>query len=321
MADKKKYNAWSAGDGPAAIETWGEGCAVFEIEAELVLDARTETGEGPCWDEEKQILYFVDITQGRLHTYHAQTGAHTSVELGEPIGMVVPHAEGGLVAALQHGFYRVDPDTGDRSVIAMLDDRSPDMRFNDGKCDADGRLFAGTMAMDARPGAGALYRLDGDGSVHVILTGVSISNGIAWSGDGGTVYFIDSPTLTVRAYPYDRESGTFGEGHVVARIPDGEGVPDGMCIDREGMLWVAQWGGYRVSRFDPSTGERLGWVRVPVARASSCAFGGPDLDMLYITTASRDMDKEERRMQPHAGGLFVVRPGVTGHATERYRTR
>jgi sugar lactone lactonase YvrE len=292
---------------------------VFEMEAELVLDAQAETGEGPCWDEEKRLLYFVDITKGRLHTYDPQTGAHKSVGFGEPIGVAVPHAGGGLAAALQHGFYRVDPDTGSKTAIALLDDRSPDMRFNDGKCDARGRLFAGTMEMKGKPGAGALYRLDRDGSVHVILTDLSISNGLAWSEDGGTVYFIDSPTLTVRAYAFDQETGTFGESRVVARIPEGEGVPDGMCIDREGMLWVAQWGGYRVSRFDPSTGVRLGWVRVPAACASSCAFGGPNLDELYITTANRDLDDEERRAQPHAGGLFVARPGVAGYRAERYR--
>ncbi|HZG75288.1 MAG TPA: SMP-30/gluconolactonase/LRE family protein, partial [Paenibacillus sp.] len=218
-----------------------------------------------------------------------------------------------LVAA-EDGYYFWTPGTNVLTSIHALDGMRASQRFNDGKCDPLGRFWAGTMEREGGAPTGALYCLDAAGRSRRIVEGLGCSNGMAWSADGRTMYFIDSPTREVRAYDFALESGEISNPRAVVRIPDGEGVPDGMTIDEEGMLWVAQWGGYQVSRWDPSTGERIGSVRVPAERVTSCAFGGPNLDTLYITTASIGASQEQAIAEPTAGGLFAAKPGMRGFA-------
>jgi sugar lactone lactonase YvrE len=189
--------------------------------------------------------------------------------------------------------------------------------MNDGKCDAAGRFWAGTMALDERGGAGALYRLDPDGHVETMIDGVTISNGLDWSDDGRLMYFIDTPTQSVDVFDFDLASGRIANRRSFARIDPVDGAPDGLTLDAEGFVWVALWGGSRVRRYAPD-GALDSIVRVPATYVTSCAFGGADLGDLYITTARIKLSEADRASQPLAGGLFRARPGVRGRPPHRF---
>lgn len=280
---------------------------------ERVLDARAELGEGPGWDAERKRLLWVNIPRGEVHAYSPESGKdEVLVSAGGPVGAAVSTKSGGLVLAMQDGFYRWEPGEAKPRRIAAVEADQPDNRFNDGKCDAAGRFWAGTMSTKGKAGAGAFYCLEPDGSVRKVFDGVSISNGIGWSPDNRVMYYIDSPTLEVVAFDFDLAAGALSNRRTAVRIPDGEGVPDGMCVDAEGMIWVAQWGGYKVSRWNPQTGEKLGEISVPEPQSSACAFGGEGLDELYITSARGGVDEGLLSQYPHAGGLYRIKPGVKG---------
>ena len=283
----------------------------------LALDAQAELGEGPMWDPRAACLYFVDILRGRVHRFEpAQSQVH-SYDAGRMVGAVALTDGDDLLLAVQDGFARLDTRTGAVRSIAQLEDAHPDLRFNDGKCDPSGRMWAGTMALDERHGAGALYRLDPDGRIHRMLGDVTISNGLDWTDAGGTMYFIDSPTRTIDVFDFDLAGGNIGNRRTFVRFLRGEGVPDGMTLDAEGCVWVALWGGGAVHRYAPD-GRCDTVVRVPTRYPTSCAFGGPDLGDLYITTAHVKLTPQERAGQPHAGGVFRVRPGPKGRASNRF---
>jgi sugar lactone lactonase YvrE len=194
--------------------------------------------------------------------------------------------------------------------ITSVAEAGPALRFNEGKCDTSGRFWAGTMAYDETPGAGALYRLDPDGRASLMLIGVTISNGLAWSLDGRTMYYIDSPTRRIDAFSFTPETGEISDRRPVITIPGELGVPDGMTIDAEGGLWVALWGGAAVHRY--LDGRLAEVIRLPVSQPTSCAFGGSDLDELYVTSAREGLSFEQREAQQLAGAVFRVRPGVRG---------
>lgn len=288
------------------------GGALMTAEVELVVDAKAILGEGAIWQASKGCLYWVDIEGGLLHVFDAATGRDRAVPVGTKVGTVVSRASGGLLLALQSGFAFFDPDRGTLTPIADPEAAIPGNRFNDGKCDPSGRLWAGTMDGDLAPHAGGLYRLDTDLSVHRVLGGVTISNGLAWSFDRRTLYYIDTPTRAVSAFDYDDETGAISNRRDVVTVPDELESPDGMTIDAEGKLWVAHWGAGAVCRWDPESGHLLQKIDVPAAHTTSCAFGGEDLGDLYITTARSGLSEEDLEAQPLAGGLFRVRPGVSG---------
>jgi len=300
---------------------------VDTLTATPVTDVRPAVhGEGPTWDATRRELVWVDIDAGEVRRATvspagvvAEVGVHRG---GATVGFVVPAADGGWLLGADGGFTHLDPE-GEPRVLVALDREggtAPDgTRMNDGAVDPVGRLFGGTMAFDERTGAGSLYRVDLDGSVHTVLTDLTISNGIEWTADGRTVYLADSGAATVRAYDYDVETGSFGASRVVVDLSDDDaGAPDGMAIDDEDHLWVAVWGGGQVRRYSP-TGELLTVVRVPTENTSSCAFAGPGLDHLVISTSTQGLSDEARAAQPDAGRLFVVRPGVTGTPAGVYR--
>lgn len=280
--------------------------------ADLVYDAKAVLGEGPIWHAQKQLLYWVNIFGNEVHIYNPATNQDRAINLGQSVGTVVPRAQGGLMLALHHGFASLDLETEAVTIIADPEAQLPDNRFNDGKCDPAGRFWAGTMSLRESGAVGSLYCLDTDLSVHKKLAGVTISNGIVWSHDHKIMYFIDTPTGTVDAFDYDLATGDIANRRSVITIPGEDGWPDGMTIDAEGMLWVAHWGGYRVTRWNPETGEALQTVRVPAPNTSACAFGGPNLDQLYITTARHHVDAATLAQYPLTGGLFVADVGVKG---------
>jgi sugar lactone lactonase YvrE len=291
--------------------------------AALALDVRAELGEGPVWDSIAACLYFVDILRGRVHRFDPATSGCRTYDLGArvgSVGAVALTADGDLLLAARDGFARLSPSTGEVSTIAALEGNDPDVRMNDGSCDPAGRFWAGTMALDERPGAGALYRLDSNGRVHTMLRDVSISNGLDWSDDRLTMYYIDSPTQSVDVFDFDDATGSIGNRRTFVRIAADEGTPDGLTLDAEGFLWVALWGGWTVHRYAPD-GSRDAVVRLPTAYPTSCAFGGADLRDLYITTAAIKLSDRERHEQPGAGGLFCCRPGVAGRQPHRFANR
>ncbi|MDZ4199988.1 MAG: SMP-30/gluconolactonase/LRE family protein, partial [Kiritimatiellia bacterium] len=282
-----------------------------DLTAECVGDASAELGEGALWHPERRKLYWVDIPGKKLLEFDPATGNSREWDVGHPIGTVVSRAKGGLLLALQNGLVAFDPDTGkmDLPIVPPGYD-SATHRFNDGKCDPGGRFWVGSMGMTQPRKPGVLYRLDPDGSMHEMLHDVATSNGIVWRDD--RMYFIDTPLQRVDAFDYNPTTGEISCRRTAFPIPVGAGRPDGSTLDAEGMLWVAHWEGWRVSRWNPRTGELLRIVRLPVERITSCAFGGPELDQLFITTARVSLTAEGLLQQPLAGRLFRVEPGVRG---------
>jgi len=279
--------------------------------AELVLDARAARGEGPLWDVRDQRLIWVDIDGNAVHRYDPLTACDQWQDVGQPVGAVGLRADAGLVAAVRDGFAFLD--RGDVSLVAPVEIEQTGARMNDGKVDPAGRFWAGTMPFDLKPGAGALYRLDGDLSVHAMLRGLTISNGLDWSLDGRTMYFIDSATGGLDAFDYEPENGVIGRRRRIVEIHAREGLPDGMALDAEGFIWVALWGGGCVRRYTPS-GSVAAVIELPVSQVTSCAFGGPDLTDLYLTSASAGLSAERLAREPAAGGLFLYQAPVPGRA-------
>jgi len=278
---------------------------------ELVLDARADLGEGPRWDSAHQRLLWVDIMRGRVHAFTPSTGACRNVAVGQPVGALASCRDGSLVLAVAGGFARLDLDSQKFEMQAAVEADRPQNRMNDGACDGAGRFWAGTMALDEGPGAGALYRLDPDLTVHTMLTGVSISNGLDWSLDGRRMYYVDSPTRRIDVFDFDLAAGSIANRRTFVEVPADAGIPDGLTVDAAGFVWLALWGGAALRRYAPDgTLERV--VPLPVTHPTSCAFGGAGLDELYVTSARRPLTAEEKARQPQAGGVFRLRPGVAG---------
>jgi sugar lactone lactonase YvrE len=291
----------------------------MSVEVKLLLDTKSTLGEGAIWSSTESRLYWIDIDPGDVHIYNPATGEDRVVNVGQMVGTVVPAKSGGVMLAVHHGFAHLDLVTKKMTVLADPEAHLSGNRFNDGKCDPAGRFWAGTMSIDESiRDAGSLYFLEPTGKVHKMLEKVSVANGIVWSLDRKIMYYIDTPTFEVAAFDYDLATGAIANRRTAVRVPGECGAPDGMTIDAEGMLWVAHWGGSCVCRWDPITGKLLTTIKLPAAQVTSCAFGGPDLDVLYITTARRGLSPAEVAQQPLAGGLFSTRPGVKGIPAEMF---
>jgi sugar lactone lactonase YvrE len=270
-----------------------------------------ELYEGPCWDPRTGTLVWVDILAGAVHVADPVTGQRQVHTLGMPVSAVAPRRSGGWVAAVERGFLLLDESWHPVGGVVPAPGQPDGTRFNDGKCDPAGRFWAGTLAYDGTPGAGALYVLDPAGTVREVLRGVTNSNGLAWSPDGGTLYYVDTGRGTIDCMDVDPSSGAVANRRALVTVPGAEGLPDGLTIDREGYLWLALWGGSCVRRYSPS-GVLDRVVGLPVERVTSMAFGGAALDELFITTAWEGLTLIEREHQPLAGSVFRHRPGVTG---------
>jgi sugar lactone lactonase YvrE len=281
------------------------------MDAELVLDAQAELGEGAIWDARSNVLLWVNITADEVHVYDPVSGDDRCLDLGQPVGTIVPRVAGGAAVALKHGFHVLDLESGDTSPIAEPED-SADHRFNDGKCDPAGRFWAGACHMNCSDPVGTLYCLFADGRVEPRLTELRCPNGIVWTADRRTMYYIDTGAAAIWAFDYDDASGGISNQRTVVEVPAEMGFPDGMTIDAEGRLWVAHWGGCAVHCWDPGSGEVVATVNVPAKQVTSCAFGGPALDTLYITSARKGLADDELERHPASGGLFGCRPGAVG---------
>jgi sugar lactone lactonase YvrE len=274
---------------------------------EVVLEHRCSLGEGPLWDAVKKRILWVDILEGEIHQFYPDRNEYKSFMLGSMVGSMALRSSEEIIAALKTGFTIINLETGTLRFIAHPETHLPENRFNDGKCDPAGRFWAGTMSMLNTPGAGSLYTLEADHSVVCKIKAVTCSNGLAWSNDCQTLYYIDTPTCEVVAYDYDCLTGNIDNKRSVIQIPRGEGYPDGMTIDTEGMLWVAMWDGWQVTRWNPRTGQLLKRIRLPVSNITSCTFGGDNLQDLYITSAKNGLHQDELKTQPFAGCLFVIK--------------
>lgn len=284
---------------------------------ELIIDAKAALGEGPIWDYDKKILYWIDIINKQLRIFDPKTHIERKIILNQQIGTVVVGTNERLVLALENGFYFLDLETEETSFIANPESNIPGNRFNDGKCDPAGRFWAGTLSKEK--GKANLYCLNTDLSITKKIDNVTTSNGIVWNMETKKMYYIDTPTNEVWGFDYDVESGEITNKEVVIKIPNGEGGPDGMTIDSDGMLWIAHWGGWKVSKWNPKIGRRLEEIKIPASQVTACAFGGDNFDELYITTARVGIKDEDLKEQPNAGGLFRVKTDVKGMISYKFR--
>ncbi len=269
----------------------------------------SQWGEGPIFWQEH--LIYVDIEGHALIRLNGETGSEETWEMNERIGTVVPMQEGGFLCAGDSGIYSFDPDSGTKTNLADPEaDKRPENRFNDGKCDPSGRFWAGTISTVKKTGDANLYMLDLQGNLSLKVPGVTNSNGICWNAEASAMYYIDTPSKKILAYPFENETGALGEPSLVVdtEMAGWEGSPDGMTIDAAGKLWVAMCHGGSVLRIDPLSGDLLGQVDFPCVETTACAFGGPNLDRLFVTTGlHKTLD------EPDAGMVFVVDGlGVSG---------
>jgi len=274
-----------------------------------------QLGEGPLWHHDR--LYWADITGHALWCTWPDVPRHDCWQFDRTVNAVLPRRSGGLVLAMNDGLYHFDPARASLSLLAQTDIGLP-TRCNDGKCDAAGRLWIGTTPLGNEGPLGSLYRFDLAGRLGRVFPDIGCSNGLAWSADQRTMYYIDSPTRRIDRCDFEPTSGTPGHRRPHVLVPPELGYPDGMAIDAEGHLWVGHWGGWAVVRYHGETGAELARLSLPVARVTSCAFGGPRFEQLYITTARTGLTDEELAAQPQAGALFVATPGVRGLPADEY---
>ncbi len=280
------------------------------IEASVYDRTTCQLGEGPVWWQ--GVLYWVDIVGQTVYALPDGEEQARSFPTGGSVGALVPWEADALLLARGNGFARLDLPSGQLTPLCAPEAHLAGNRMNDGKCDPLGRFIVGSMDLSARPGAGAVYRLDHDLRWEKVQEPMTIPNGLAWDRSGKTLYHIDTPTRQVRAYAYELQGGTWGDSGVVIEIPEGQGFPDGMTMDAEGNLWIALWDGWAVECWSPQTGQKLARIDLPVARPTCPVFGGDRWDRMFITSASAWLSDEERTAQPLAGKVFVAEPGVRG---------
>lgn len=279
---------------------------------ETVGNRISRWGEGPVWHD--GILWYVDIEGHQICSYHPASGTEDSWDVGERVGFAIPRAVGGWILGGDNGLAFFDLETSTRiPIVDPEPDKKPDNRFNDGKCDPQGRLWAGTISTVKKAGDATLYRLDAERELTVQFPNVTNSNGLCWTRDGSAMYYIDTPSKKIRRFDYAPESGAISNETIAIDTEPWEGSPDGMTIDEDDHVWVAFCRGSAVHCFDPVRGELLQTIEIPVTGPTSCVFGGADLSTLYITTGKfPNLDEEG------AGMVYSCQPGVRGLPTVAY---
>jgi sugar lactone lactonase YvrE len=292
---------------------------IKSLSSEVLDVPMGEHFESPIWDDGDERLIWVDIFRGEVHAYLPGSALHRVTQVGSEVGAVGLARSGELVLAVRAGFVLLTERTQVVQPLALPLKQTPEVRMNDGACDARGRFWAGSMAYDAIPGRGTLYCLRSDGTLTVAIDSVTISNGIAWDPTWRLCYYIDSATGCVDAFEFDLEEGRLGARQTVIDLRGFPYEPDGLTVDADGAIWVALWDGSEVQRYSPS-GELLARVRLPVSRVTSCTFGGRTLQQLYITTSRFGLDAAALISQPLAGSVFVVDAAVQGLPAQRFGT-
>ncbi|MCW3119425.1 MAG: Gluconolactonase [Chitinophagaceae bacterium] len=292
------------------------------MQASLLYQSENILAEGPYWHVARQSFFWVDIDGKCFHEYQWPQGKTKRWELDYRASFISEsHDNDKLILALQGAIASFDLQTGKLDRLLELEKEITNNRTNDGGCDSQGRLWIGTMDRQCSPGKGSLYCIDSHFHLQKKLSNISVSNGIVWSPDGKKMYYTDSPTQQVQSFLFDEQTGNMEFEKIAITVDRQSGSPDGMCMDEEGMLWIAQWGGFGVYRWNPLTGKMLDKIEVPAPQVSSCAFGGENMDQLFITTARENMSEEEIHKFPLSGNVFIAQPGVKGIPVHKFGKR
>lgn len=286
-----------------------------DLIAKPVLAIRSSLGESPVWDHRINTLFWIDYTEKKIHCFEPETQVHTFFQLSVTPGCVAPTEKGNLLVAYENEIGLFDMDNKSLSTLFSPEKGKLHNHFNDGKCDPSGRFWVGSITETQDWAGAALYKVDGSQSCMKVLDDITTSNGLAWSSDEKTFYYIDTMTYSVAAFDFEVDSGLLTNKRIVIDFTGEKGRPDGMTIDEEGYLWIAHWNGGMVSRWDPSTGTCALRVPVPAYNVTSCYFGGNLRDILYITSARVETSESQLKKYPLSGGLFSIRPGTRGLIT------
>jgi sugar lactone lactonase YvrE len=279
-------------------------------EVEVALSSEDLLGEGPVWSAQTQELLRVDIAQGLVHAWHPQSGRVSTRRMDGEAAAAVLCRSGALIVAVDHDLHLVESD-GEPRLLAGAEHDRPGNRFNDCRSDPQGRLWAGTMSKAREPGTAALYRLDPERGLEVMVEGTTISNGIGWSPDGQLMYFIDSTTQWIDVFDFDGRDGSISNRRAFVEIDPADGLPDGLAVDAEGGIWVCLFGGGAIRRYGPQ-GALEEHIALPVPHATCPTFGGEDLSTLFITTTRHKLATQQLADFPLAGSVLAVHPGVEG---------
>ncbi|MEF3327570.1 SMP-30/gluconolactonase/LRE family protein [Oceanobacillus oncorhynchi] len=288
---------------------------------ELVQDEKAHLGESPSWDSEGQVLYWIDSARGNLYIYDPKNERNRKMEIGEHIGSVAPKNEQEVIMATESGIYLFHLETEKKTFITNPNKHSENI-FNDGKCDPFGRFWVGTVnGVDAEKFTGELFCLQLDYSIATKIQSVGCSNGITWSPDYQTMYYIDTLAYKIVAFDYDLNTGDINNKRTVVIIPEKFKLPDGMSGDMEGNLWVAHWDAGVICCWDPNNRNLLETIKLPVPRVTSCVFGGEKRNELYVTSARTGLTEKELASHPYSGGLFRINMDVQGLPTFSFNNR
>jgi len=280
------------------------------------IDVGDRLGEGPHWDDRTGELIWVDITGGRIHTWSPPNAAVRTESVDGEVSAVIPRADRpGRVLAAGHRLLLREGDT--ERVLATVEDDLPENRFNDCKCDPQGRLWAGTMSKTRAHGTAALYRLTPGAEIERVVASTTLSNGLGWSPSGDTMYFVDSTTQRLDAFDFDGTTGDISDRRTLAEIDPDDGLPDGLTVDAEGGIWLCLFGGATIRRYG-SDGTLEASIPLPTTNPTSPVFAGPDLRTLYITTARHRLTETQLAHEPVAGAVLTLDPGVQGLPGNRF---
>lgn len=307
----------NAGESAMSISVNPAPLHVVREDVTIAIPGSAFLAEGPHWDGPRNELLWVDILAPALVRGDVEAGTQQATPLDDIVGVAVPREKGGYLLATQNGIKTFDPETGTVALFADPEEDRPGNRFNDGKCDAKGRFWVGSLALNATPGSGALWRIDPDGAAHLVEDGFHVSNGLGFSPDSKTFYFTDSGARIIYAYDLDLEAGTLGKRRIFTRVPEGAGTPDGLTVDAEGFVWSAHWDGWCLTRYDPR-GEVERVIDLPVPRPTSAVFGGKDLSTLYVTSARIRLSAEQLKQAPLSGSVFAVATNFRGLPEHRF---
>jgi L-arabinonolactonase len=281
------------------------------LQAELIVDCQNIHGEGIFWDALQGLIWWTDIEGRQIWSFNPSTNESKSYSMTDRVCCFAPRRTGGLIVAFANRISFYDLLTGVEEKICDFEPENSETRTNDGRTDRQGRFVVGGMNEKSGEATSSVIQIDKSLAVKTLLSKVSCANSTCFSPDGKTMFFADTPDREIVAFDYDTQTGAVSNRRVHASFSDEPGLPDGSCVDAEGGVWNAEWEGRRVVRIAPN-GNIDQIIHVPVWKPTCCAFGGPDMDTLYITTSRLMSDEETLRNEPHSGGLFAVKPGVCG---------